>query len=71
MLSSPAPLRRLLLPLWQDKFRNTLKRISDNLSVQRNARDLEIYTKVTEVGGYVEAYFTDYGAGGMGEFQQV
>ena len=39
--------------------------------MQRNARDLEIYTKVTEVGGYVEAYFTDYGAGGMGEFQQV
>jgi hypothetical protein len=53
----------------QEHFENTLKRITDNLSVQRNARDLEIYTKLLEVGQYVKAYHSDYG--GLGEFAQL
>ena len=55
----------------QEHFDSTLDRISSNLSVQRNARDLELYTKVLEVRGYLDSYSNGYGGGGMGEFGQM
>ena len=55
----------------QTHFQDTLQRIGDNLSVQRNAKDLELFNKVGEVRAYVQEYFTDYGGGGMGEFAQM
>ena len=52
----------------QSHFERTINRIADNLSVQRNARDLELYTKTCEVREYVTHFQTDYGGGGMGEY---
>ena len=34
---------------------NQVTRISDNLSVQRDARDLELYNKVSEIKAYLES----------------
>ena len=55
----------------QQHFDATVDRITANLSVQRNARDLELYTKVCEVRSYIESYNSDFGATGMGEFTQM
>ena len=40
----------------QRDFERTVERIHSNLSVQRNARDLEIYEKVCEIQHTVESY---------------
>ena len=56
----------------QAKFEKTVERIAANLSVQRDARDLEIFTKVKEVQAHVKNYHRGYGgAGGQGEWDQV
>jgi len=41
-------------------FSKTVTRISDNLSVQRDARDLEIYNKVSEIKAYLDSFEQGY-----------
>ena len=44
----------------KDSFSKTVTRISDNLSVQRDARDLELYNKVSEIKAYLESFDQGY-----------
>ena len=46
-------------------FAQTLSRIKENLSVQRDAKDLEIYEKVCEIGGWVDAENIYYSQDGI------
>ena len=39
---------------------NQVTRISDNLSVQRDARDLELYNKVLEIKAYLDNFDQGY-----------
>ena len=47
----------------KESFANTVQRITDNLSVQRDARDLEIFNKVSEIKAQVESFDRGYSAG--------
>ena len=44
----------------KDSFANTVARIADNLSVQRDARALELYTKVSEIREYLKSFDQGY-----------
>ena len=44
----------------KDSFSKTVTRISDNLSVQRDARDLELYNKVLEIKAYLGSFDQGY-----------
>ena len=53
----------------QEHFATTVDRIVDNLSVQRDARDAEIYEQVCQIQEDVRAYGKAYGVGEYGGLQ--
>lgn len=66
-LSSPEARRELteralieMSPEQKAAFSTTVTRISDNLSVQRDARDLELYNKVLEIKAYLDTFDQGY-----------
>ena len=56
-------------PCPQKHFEETVKRICQNLSIQRNAKDMEVYKKVLEVRGFIDAHNQPYGA--SNDFSQL
>jgi hypothetical protein len=56
----------------QAKFARTVERITANLSVQRDARDLELYSKTKEVQAHIQGYGRSFGgAGGQSEWDPI
>ena len=50
-------------PEAQAHFARTVRRITDNLSVQRDARDVELHAKMLEIQRYVESAGVSYDSG--------
>ena len=50
----------------REAFATTVSRITDNLSVQRDARDLEILTKVREIEQAIASFDRPYSEHGYG-----
>ena len=56
----------------QAKFARTVERITANLSVQRDARDLELYSKTKEVQAHIQGYGRSFGgASGQSEWDPI
>ena len=56
----------------QAKFARTVERITANLSVQRDARDLELYSKTKEVQAHIQGYGRSFGgAGGQSDWDPI